>query len=80
MFCLGGLDSVWWSLLLTWGGKRISAGECDYRQSKQVNQDAPRPWDARAPATAKINAASIQIGVRRVNGPNPSRFEKYDMN
>jgi hypothetical protein len=61
MLCLGGLDSVWRSLLLTWGGKRISADECDYRRSKQIDQGGPwpEPCDKGVAATENSEAAAI---------------------
>jgi hypothetical protein len=60
MLCFAGLAPVGDDLLVARRGKRIAAGECHNRRSKQVNQSAPpqQSSDEHLPASGN-SAASI---------------------
>jgi len=72
MLCFAGLAPVRDDLLVAWGRRRFAAGECHNDRSKQENQSAlaQQSSDERLAASEKA-AASIKIGVRAVDGPDP---------
>jgi hypothetical protein len=57
-FCFAGLAPVRDDLLVVWGAKRIAAGECHNRRSKQVNQSAPPRQSSDERVAASENSAA----------------------
>ena len=74
IFCFGCHVPVRGSLFVGGLGKTLGASERDDRRSKQIDHGPPTQPDATpVPATENSDTAAIKLGVRGVNGPNPSR-------